>query len=57
VQPHIGGDLALLTGVAKRIDEMGAQDEAFLRERCRGYDAWISRLRATPWSEIHEKSG
>lgn len=34
VQPHIGGDLALLTGVAKRIDEMGAQDEAFLRDHC-----------------------
>jgi molybdopterin-dependent oxidoreductase alpha subunit len=34
VQPHIGGDLALLTGVAKRIDEMGAQDEAFLRSYC-----------------------
>src|SRR6185295_14379740 len=28
VQPHIGGDLALLTGIAKRIDEMGAQDAA-----------------------------
>ena len=26
VQPHIGGDLALLTGIAKRIDEMGAHD-------------------------------
>lgn len=57
VQPHIGGDLALLAGVAKRIDEMGAQDEAFLREHCRGYDDWIERLRTTPWSEIHAKSG
>ena len=25
IQPHIGGDLALLTGVAKRIDEMSAR--------------------------------
>ena len=57
VQPHIGGDLALLTGVAKRIDEMGAQAEAFLHEHCRGYDLWVERLRATPWSEIHAKSG
>ncbi|HEV3021213.1 MAG TPA: molybdopterin-dependent oxidoreductase, partial [Pirellulales bacterium] len=24
VQPHIGGDLALLTGIAKRVDELGA---------------------------------
>jgi molybdopterin-dependent oxidoreductase alpha subunit len=57
VQPHIGGDLALLTGIAKRIDEMGAQDEAFLRTSCTGYDAWLSNLRALPWSEIHAKSG
>ncbi|MCP4817503.1 MAG: molybdopterin-dependent oxidoreductase, partial [Planctomycetaceae bacterium] len=30
VQPHIGGDLALLTGIAKRIDELGLQDDGFL---------------------------
>jgi molybdopterin-dependent oxidoreductase alpha subunit len=57
VQPHIGGDLALLWGLAKRIDEMGAQDERFLREHCTGYDTWIERVRATPWSEVHAKSG
>jgi molybdopterin-dependent oxidoreductase alpha subunit len=57
VQPHIGGDLALLTGIAKRIDEMGAQDEAFLREHTTGYDAWVTHLRRLPWSEIHARSG
>jgi molybdopterin-dependent oxidoreductase alpha subunit len=57
VQPHIGGDLALLTGIAKRLDEMGAQDEAFLREHTTGYDAWLANLRQLPWSEIHAKSG
>jgi molybdopterin-dependent oxidoreductase alpha subunit len=57
VQPHIGGDLALLWGLAKRIDEMGAQDERFLRDHCSGYEAWIAKVRATPWSEIHAKSG
>jgi len=57
VQPHIGGDLALLTGIAKRIDEMGAQDETFLRDACAGYDAWLEHLRGTNWSEIHAKSG
>jgi molybdopterin-dependent oxidoreductase alpha subunit len=57
VQPHIGGDLALLTGVAKRVDEMGAQDETFLRNHCEGYETWLARVRATPWSEIQEKSG
>ncbi len=57
VQPHIGGDLALLTGIAKRIDEMGAQDAAFLREKCSGSEEWLVTLRAIPWSEIHTRSG
>ncbi len=57
IQPHIGGDLALLTGIAKRIDEMGAQDERFLRDHCTGYDEWIAHVRRIPWNEIHEKSG
>src|SRR5688572_19766165 len=57
VQPHIGGDLALLTGVAKRIDEMGAQDEAFLQQHCRDADVWLANLRRIPWTEIHAKSG
>jgi molybdopterin-dependent oxidoreductase alpha subunit len=57
VQPHIGGDLALLTGIAKRIVELQAHEEAFLREHCSGCDAWLAHLHATPWSEICEKSG
>ncbi len=57
VQPHIGGDLALLSGIAKRIDEMGAADAAFLREHCHGADEWIENLRAMSWEAIVAKSG
>ena len=57
IQPHIGGDLALLTGIAKKIDEMGAADISFLRDHCAGADAWLAHIRAIPWSEIHAKSG
>ena len=57
VQPHIGGDLALLTGIAKRVRELGGEDEAFLRAHCRDVDAWLERLESTSWSEIVEKSG
>jgi molybdopterin-dependent oxidoreductase alpha subunit len=57
VQPHIGGDLALLTGVAKRIDEMGAADAAFLGRACDGWDALAEHLRALSWDEICAKSG
>jgi molybdopterin-dependent oxidoreductase alpha subunit len=56
-QPHIGGDLALLAGIAKRIDEMGAQDSKFLSSYCDHSEEWLAYLRATPWDEILTKSG
>ena len=57
VQPHIGGDLALLTGIAKRIVEMGAHDEAFLNNHCQGWPELQSRLAEVSWDEIIAKSG
>lgn len=57
VQPHIGGDLALLTGVAKRIEEIGAVDETFLNDHCENWPAWRESLRNTSWEEIETKSG
>jgi molybdopterin-dependent oxidoreductase alpha subunit len=57
VQPHIGGDLALLTGVAKRVLEIGAQDEAFLNNHCERWPALRNRLQEIAWDEITAKSG
>jgi molybdopterin-dependent oxidoreductase alpha subunit len=65
VQPHIGGDLALLTGIAKRLveraDEPAAPanviDERFLRDHCEDWDALGAALEATSWDEITAKSG
>lgn len=57
VQPDIGGDLALLTGVAKRIHELGAIDKRFLQENCNSWPALSERLRTMPWNEIYAKSG
>jgi molybdopterin-dependent oxidoreductase alpha subunit len=57
VQPHIGGDLALLTGIAKRIVEIGAHDDAYLNSACNGWPELRERLAAVMWEEIVEKSG
>jgi molybdopterin-dependent oxidoreductase alpha subunit len=57
VQPHIGGDLALLTGISKEIDQRGGNDESFLRNHCEDYEAWVEYLRKFSWDEIVEKSG
>lgn len=57
VQPHIGGDLALLTGIAKRVEELGAADDRFLNEHCKDVDAWRASLRDAAWPCIVRKSG
>ncbi|HEX4415638.1 MAG TPA: FdhF/YdeP family oxidoreductase [Lacipirellulaceae bacterium] len=57
VQPHIGGDLALLTGIAKRIVELGAHDAPFLNDYCTDWALLKSRLSEVAWDEIIAKSG
>jgi molybdopterin-dependent oxidoreductase alpha subunit len=57
VQPHIGGDLALLTGVAKRILQLGAHHEQFLASYCHGWPELRARLESVTWQEIFAKSG
>jgi molybdopterin-dependent oxidoreductase alpha subunit len=57
VQPHIGGDLALLTGIAKRVVDMNAHDEQFLTDHCQGWPELNARLLQVPWDKIVAKSG
>ena len=57
IQPHIGGDLAMLTGIAKAIHEMGAEDGDFLHQYCAGATEWLSHLKSISWQEITTKSG
>ena len=57
VQPHIGGDIALLTGIAKRIEETGAARDDFIAAHTEGYGDFIDACRSTSWDEIVERSG
>ena len=58
MQPHIGGDLALLTGIAKRIVELNAHDVNFLENTLQQLERIGSRiLAAASWDEITTKSG
>lgn len=57
IQPHIGGDLALLWGIAKAVVENGTADEDFLRDHCRGSEDWLAAVHALGWDEIEAKSG
>jgi molybdopterin-dependent oxidoreductase alpha subunit len=57
VQPHIGGDIALLCGIAKRLDEMGAVDRGFVSHCTKGWGDFQVHLRALTWSDIEWHSG
>ncbi|RMF38454.1 MAG: histidine kinase [Planctomycetota bacterium] len=57
VQPHIGGDLALLTGMAKATVEGGHAASAFLERHCSGVDAYLDWLSRQAWTELEARSG
>jgi molybdopterin-dependent oxidoreductase alpha subunit len=56
-QPHIGGDIAVLMGIAKAVIAMGAADEAFVGAATSGYAAMHAELDATSWADIEHESG
>jgi molybdopterin-dependent oxidoreductase alpha subunit len=57
LQPHIGGDIALLTGVAKCILESGCEDIDFLERHTEGFDLCADAIRETSWAQIESDSG
>ena len=57
VMPHIGGDLALLWGIAKAVVEQGTADHNFLANHCRDSEQWLAAVEQLSWQEIESKSG
>lgn len=62
LQPRIGGDMALLRGMAKAVLEQSASDpkaldRVFIDRHTTGFEDYRALCEATPWSEIEEQSG
>ena len=63
VQPVIGGDLALFTGICKRVLEIdeaaggGVMDRAFVEAHTVGFDAFAEAVRAESWAALGERAG
>ena len=61
VQPRIGGDLALLRGVAKAVlqqaeNDPNAIDQQFIRNHCAYFESYRDKVAATPWDQLVEQS-
>lgn len=57
LQPHIGGDIALLTGIAKKVLENNAIDQSFLDQATEGANEYLEFLRSVSWQDIESNSG
>ncbi len=57
VQPHLGGDMAFIQGVAKWLLENNGEDVSFIAHNTEGFGDFRSRILATPWSDIYRDSG
>lgn len=57
VQPHIGGDIALLTGVAKEVLARNGQDTSFIAAATEDFETFVKQVEATSWEEIERNSG
>ncbi|MEV6978992.1 FdhF/YdeP family oxidoreductase [Kitasatospora sp. NPDC093806] len=62
LQPRIGGDLALLRGMAKAILEQApsdpkALDQEFIDRHTTGFAEYRALCEATPWEELERQSG
>ena len=57
VQPHIGGDIALLGGIAKYLLQHGLQEQSFIDAYCENFDSFRDHIERLEWQHIEAESG
>jgi molybdopterin-dependent oxidoreductase alpha subunit len=57
LQPRIGGDIALLKGLAKAVIEIGAENKDFIERWTNGFADFAADLAAHDWEDIVALSG
>lgn len=57
VQPHVGGDLAFIQGVAKAVLANHHHDENFIAQYTRDFEEFAATIAARDWAELERSSG
>ena len=52
LQPNIGSDVAVFTGLAKAVVEQGGTNTAFIDQYADGYDAFLFSLESADWQTL-----
>jgi molybdopterin-dependent oxidoreductase alpha subunit len=57
LQPHIGGDLALMTGLAKHVLQSSGHNDSFICNHTEGFDQFRQQVEESSWDDIVARSG
>ena len=57
LQPHIGGDAALLAGIAKQLISQGEIDTDYINRYCSDFDEYKDFVNSLTWPIIERESG
>lgn len=57
IQPHVGGDLAMLAGICKETLSRGVQDQSFIEQHTEGFVEFRKSIESLDWSDIESSSG
>jgi len=57
LQPHIGGDIPLMAGVAKVLLERRLVARPYIKAATEGFDEFVKGVNALSWEEIERQSG
>lgn len=57
LQPNIGTDLAVLTGIGKAVLEQNALNLEFIQTHTEGFEAYRSQLENSSWEELCQETG
>lgn len=57
LQPRIGGDVALLKGLAKAVLATGGEAGGFIAAHTTGFAEWRADIEAQDWADIETRSG
>ncbi|WP_052691798.1 FdhF/YdeP family oxidoreductase [Teredinibacter purpureus] len=57
VQPHLGGDVAFMQGVAKWVLDNAAHDTDFIEHNTEGFDDFSASIHALEWDDIERNAG
>lgn len=57
IQPHVGGDVALISGMAKYLIESGLVDQKYIDSYCEQFDSYSQFITGLSWTDIQSECG